>query len=343
MTLDTTEVIGRLLDAVAEANKDVLPLTDDADPRSDFECVDIPNQKFSVFMRRMRRFRHADRLWLQALVLVHRLQFIARMSVTPYTVHRLMLTGFLLAAKLSYDANDVNVFVATRGGVALADLNCMEQSFLKLSQWHVIVWPEEGEVVTSSMAVLEAYAIACHNTGFAAAVFPAHVAQQLSLARNRLMHRTPVRSSPSTATARSVSCSPSGMRSPHAVAGSGPLHPRPPCGAQSVPSRAQVSVAADQQQQQQQRVRAGVAPQPPASLDTQQQHPPGVRAHAHDGPQARESTHRPRPPPQQRSSSIRRGREFIRCVALALADRGPPKAAVSDCPSPASTAPDSLE
>eukprot|EP01062_Namystynia_karyoxenos_P031326 TRINITY_DN23243_c0_g1_i1.p2 TRINITY_DN23243_c0_g1~~TRINITY_DN23243_c0_g1_i1.p2 ORF type:complete len:299 (+),score=53.49 TRINITY_DN23243_c0_g1_i1:68-964(+) len=185
--------IGTLVDEVAEANK-FAHLLDEDHPAADFECLHPPAQAFSVYMKRFHRIRMTPALWLQALILVGRLQRSGRCPVNPCTVHRLMATAMTVAVKLSYDCRDAGPKVARFGGVQLAELNDMEETFMKLSDWRVLIWPEEYKIMASSAGLLKAYAEGLrgrtpHPDG--AMLIPDAIWAQLQRARDAVAFRPP--------------------------------------------------------------------------------------------------------------------------------------------------------
>ncbi|DBB05646.1 TPA: hypothetical protein ACH3X1_012263 [Trebouxia sp. C0004] len=63
----------------------------------------------------------------------------AEPRVTSLTVHRLLITAVMLAAKLMDDKYYNNAYYAKIGGVAIGDLNCMELDMLRLLDYRVVV------------------------------------------------------------------------------------------------------------------------------------------------------------------------------------------------------------
>jgi len=59
--------------------------------------------------------------------------------VTSLTVHRLLITAVMLAAKLMDDKYYNNAYYAKIGGVATGDLNCMELDMLRLLDYRIVV------------------------------------------------------------------------------------------------------------------------------------------------------------------------------------------------------------
>lgn len=59
--------------------------------------------------------------------------------MTSLTVHRLLITAVMLAAKLMDDKYYNNAYYAKIGGVAVGELNCMELDMLRLLDYRIVV------------------------------------------------------------------------------------------------------------------------------------------------------------------------------------------------------------
>eukprot|EP01062_Namystynia_karyoxenos_P051627 TRINITY_DN4063_c0_g1_i9.p1 TRINITY_DN4063_c0_g1~~TRINITY_DN4063_c0_g1_i9.p1 ORF type:complete len:277 (+),score=87.05 TRINITY_DN4063_c0_g1_i9:82-912(+) len=173
-------IIGELIDAVAAANaKVVLPEGDLLDLREVFECSAVPPQSFSAYMMRFRRYRQVDSLWVQALVLAHRLQTWEDVTITSHTMHRLMLTCFLCATKLNIDNSQANKIVAGHGGVPTSELSFMERCLLILLDWTVHVGGEEWSLIMDNLGMLEAHAAAVRGSEGPAPLLPEALARAI--------------------------------------------------------------------------------------------------------------------------------------------------------------------
>lgn len=64
-------------------------------------------------------------------------------DITSHNVHRLVLTCFVVAAKLRDDVYYANAYYAQVGGVSLRDINALEAHLLTLLDWTTHVEPEE--------------------------------------------------------------------------------------------------------------------------------------------------------------------------------------------------------
>eukprot|EP01062_Namystynia_karyoxenos_P051623 TRINITY_DN4063_c0_g1_i5.p1 TRINITY_DN4063_c0_g1~~TRINITY_DN4063_c0_g1_i5.p1 ORF type:complete len:304 (+),score=83.89 TRINITY_DN4063_c0_g1_i5:97-912(+) len=171
-------IIGGLVDAVAAANGGAQSVNS-RDIRSVFECTQAPSLSFSEYMKRFRRFRQVDSLWVQAIVIAHRLQTKADTPINSHTVHRLMLTCFLCAAKLNIDNSEANKIVAGHGGVQTSELSFMETCLLIILDWTVLVSGEEWSLIMDNLDLLEAHAAAVRGSGGPATLLPEALARAL--------------------------------------------------------------------------------------------------------------------------------------------------------------------
>eukprot|EP01062_Namystynia_karyoxenos_P074319 TRINITY_DN71204_c0_g1_i1.p1 TRINITY_DN71204_c0_g1~~TRINITY_DN71204_c0_g1_i1.p1 ORF type:complete len:268 (+),score=59.66 TRINITY_DN71204_c0_g1_i1:90-893(+) len=180
-----TAVIGSLIDAVTTANVGV-PL-DTLGMHSCFESSAVL-QSFSEYMHRFRRFRSVDALWVQALVLAHRLQARMDLPITPENVHRLMLTCFLITAKLHIENSQANKIIGSAGGCPTDELTAMECALLTLMDWSVLVLPEEYSLVMDNLDMLEAHTAAVGG-GDVAPLLPEALAHMLDNRRAAVLAR----------------------------------------------------------------------------------------------------------------------------------------------------------
>eukprot|EP01062_Namystynia_karyoxenos_P051620 TRINITY_DN4063_c0_g1_i2.p1 TRINITY_DN4063_c0_g1~~TRINITY_DN4063_c0_g1_i2.p1 ORF type:complete len:307 (+),score=101.77 TRINITY_DN4063_c0_g1_i2:97-921(+) len=171
-------IIGGLVDAVAAANGGAQSVNS-RDIRSVFECTQAPSLSFSEYMKRFRRFRQVDSLWVQAIVIAHRLQAQADTPINAHTVHRLMLACFLCATKLNIDNSQANKIIAQNGGVETGDLTCMERCLLTLLDWTILVGGEEWSLIMDNLDQLEAHAAAVRGSEGPAPLLPEALARAI--------------------------------------------------------------------------------------------------------------------------------------------------------------------
>lgn len=88
---------------------------------------------------------HSDlavRYILTSLLYIERVQKNTGMKITLYNVHRLLITGIMIAAKVLDDFQPNQKYFADLGGVSVAELCRLEAAFLQLCDYNVNVDPE---------------------------------------------------------------------------------------------------------------------------------------------------------------------------------------------------------
>lgn len=88
----------------------------------------------------------AVRYLIVALILLDRMQKRHdEVLITSQNVHRLLITGVLLAAKTSDDVQPKQRYFSDLGGISLKEMNALESNFLKLLNFEAYVSPEQFE------------------------------------------------------------------------------------------------------------------------------------------------------------------------------------------------------
>ncbi len=122
-----------------------------------FEGVAAPSISMEDYLKRLVRYLEAwkpstaeDELSIGKRSLVMAMVFLDRLlqsapgfQLSALNVHRLVLIGFLVSVKVQEDVPFPNAFWAKVGGVPLAELNSMENTFLQVLQFRVHVRAEE--------------------------------------------------------------------------------------------------------------------------------------------------------------------------------------------------------
>eukprot|EP00754_Rhynchopus_humris_P014902 Rhum_TRINITY_DN14420_c12_g1::Rhum_TRINITY_DN14420_c12_g1_i2::g.89520::m.89520 len=72
-------------------------------------------------------------------------------TFTSCNIHRLLLTSFVVAAKLRDDTYYSNKYYASIGGVSLQDMNKMEQQFLTCTGWELHISKKEYDQYFAAM------------------------------------------------------------------------------------------------------------------------------------------------------------------------------------------------
>ena len=73
-------------------------------------------------------------------------------TFTSHNIHRLLLTSFVVAAKLRDDTYYSNKYYASIGGVSLPDMNKMESCFLRCTAWELHISKKEYDQYYAAMA-----------------------------------------------------------------------------------------------------------------------------------------------------------------------------------------------
>lgn len=88
---------------------------------------------------------HSDmgvRYVLAAIVFVERIQMKTGMEVSLFNIHRLIITGTMIASKVLDDIQPNQKYFADLGGVTPVELTRLEAAFLNLIDYHVHIEPE---------------------------------------------------------------------------------------------------------------------------------------------------------------------------------------------------------
>ena len=114
-----------------------------------FESSTVPGMPIETYLAAIRRvgtrynLPDASQIWETTFILLLRLSKKNSTCLTPHTIHRLVLTAFTVAMKLTGEKHISNASVAAACGVSLANLNEMERALLELLNWELCVSREE--------------------------------------------------------------------------------------------------------------------------------------------------------------------------------------------------------
>eukprot|EP01062_Namystynia_karyoxenos_P004072 TRINITY_DN11442_c0_g1_i1.p1 TRINITY_DN11442_c0_g1~~TRINITY_DN11442_c0_g1_i1.p1 ORF type:complete len:263 (+),score=92.47 TRINITY_DN11442_c0_g1_i1:55-843(+) len=156
-TQDLVARVCAIVENVAAANEAHSKVHHSRDPRAFFDCIEVPALTFTDYAAQLTPLKF-DAVWPLALILADRLCRKADCTFNPHQVHRLMLTAYCIACKLSYDLRGLSCPTAYRGSVGLEDLHRMERTFLSCCDWEVTVTPEEYYNVVDNIEQLQAAA-----------------------------------------------------------------------------------------------------------------------------------------------------------------------------------------
>lgn len=108
-----------------------------------FHSAHKPPLEISDYLKRVHKyFFCSDECFVIALVYIDRVSRTdPSMTVCDLTVHRLLFTAVMLAAKFHDDTYYSNAYYAKAGGLSLKEVNVLEACMLKQMQWKLQVHP----------------------------------------------------------------------------------------------------------------------------------------------------------------------------------------------------------
>ena len=90
---------------------------------------------YDYYYRICKYFRCSTVVFLIALIYMDRLS--SRVEINKYTVHRLIITTFVIAVKYIEDLHYSNAFYAQVGGITLQELNKYESKILEILEYEL--------------------------------------------------------------------------------------------------------------------------------------------------------------------------------------------------------------
>ncbi|KAF4659591.1 mitochondrial peripheral inner membrane protein [Perkinsus olseni] len=111
-----------------------------------FYSLRAPSISVHAYLKRFEKhFMCSRECYLIALIYLDRLSESCdcQFRITRRSIHKFFLTALVIAVKYFDDLYYDNKYYAHVGGVRVAELNCMEATFLQLIEWHLFVSPEE--------------------------------------------------------------------------------------------------------------------------------------------------------------------------------------------------------
>jgi len=113
-----------------------------------FHSARVPPLTITDYLKRIHKhFFCSDECFVMALVLIDRASKThPSMTVCDLTVHRLLITAVMIAAKFHDDLYYSNGYYAKVGGLGVKEANLLESNFLKLLDWKVHVTKQEYEL-----------------------------------------------------------------------------------------------------------------------------------------------------------------------------------------------------
>lgn len=113
-----------------------------------FHAVRPPQLSIHAYLQRIADyFVCSDECLVIGLVYIDRLMKLQpQFVVSPLSIHRLLATSMMVAAKFFDDSFFINSYYARVAGVRAPELNDLEVQFLQFLDWRLFVPPEEFEI-----------------------------------------------------------------------------------------------------------------------------------------------------------------------------------------------------
>eukprot|EP01012_Entosiphon_sulcatum_P028994 TRINITY_DN35210_c0_g1_i1.p1 TRINITY_DN35210_c0_g1~~TRINITY_DN35210_c0_g1_i1.p1 ORF type:complete len:186 (-),score=29.57 TRINITY_DN35210_c0_g1_i1:83-640(-) len=133
--------ITAVLNQITQRNKEA---TVCAEGLQIFTAARVPPVGIGEYVQRIAKYAYCSpECFVFALVYLDRLiAQNANCTLTPYNVHRLLITSVLLAAKARDDTYYSNAYYSAIGGISNAEMNRLEISFLTMIGFNLFVAPE---------------------------------------------------------------------------------------------------------------------------------------------------------------------------------------------------------
>ncbi|EER20215.1 conserved hypothetical protein, partial [Perkinsus marinus ATCC 50983] len=100
-----------------------------------FHAVNVPTIPLGTYLRRLaRKFNCSTIFFIIALIYIDRVKLGRRETfrINSYSIHRLLLSALLVSIKFYDDCYYSNANYAKFAGIRLAELNSLEEGFLRL-------------------------------------------------------------------------------------------------------------------------------------------------------------------------------------------------------------------
>ncbi|KAI8384159.1 cyclin-domain-containing protein [Blakeslea trispora] len=135
-TKDTIKMMTCLLEKTINAEEPKMPSTC-------FHARSIPSISIHAYLLRILKYCPcANECFLAVLVYFDRLSKSA-ITIDPYNIHRLLISGIMVASKLYSDVFFTNTRYAKVGGLPVTELNRLELEFIAMNQFSLFVSMEE--------------------------------------------------------------------------------------------------------------------------------------------------------------------------------------------------------
>lgn len=105
--------------------------------RTLFEHQTAPNIETKAYLKRLQRYcPNTNECYLSIIVYLERIHHV---SVSPHSVHRLMLVAYMLASKFFNDTFYTNTRYAKVGGISNTEINILEIQMLDLLDYNLYI------------------------------------------------------------------------------------------------------------------------------------------------------------------------------------------------------------
>ncbi|KAI9483505.1 MAG: cyclin-domain-containing protein [Benjaminiella poitrasii] len=146
-TSDTIKIVTHLLERITKTNDKLQcnTLRHTSSPYTCFYARSIPSIDIQSYLARILKYCPcANECFLSLLVYLDRMsRNSTELRIDSYNIHRLIITGIMVASKFFSDMYYTNARYAKVGGLPVTELNALELQFLKLNNFELNVQIEE--------------------------------------------------------------------------------------------------------------------------------------------------------------------------------------------------------
>ncbi|GAA5809599.1 hypothetical protein MFLAVUS_003010 [Mucor flavus] len=144
-TSDTIKIVTHLLERITKTNDRIQQTSRHTSPYACFYARVIPNIDIQAYLVRILKYCPcANECFLSLLVYFDRMsRNSSGLRIDSFNIHRLVITGIMVASKFFSDVFYTNTRYAKVGGLPVSELNALELQFLKLNSFKLNVKVEE--------------------------------------------------------------------------------------------------------------------------------------------------------------------------------------------------------
>eukprot|EP01039_Chlorochromonas_danica_P004251 gene4251-4671_t len=147
-------LIADVLEEIIASNHEqgLIKMAGRADLFFPFQSSSLPSISLSAYLRRLSRAcQCSSGSLVLMLVYLDRLIEDARLLLSPFNIHRLVMTSLLLAMKYHEDLYYNNNFLSTVGGMALEEVNALERLLWKTLHYSLYVSSETYDIYEQNL------------------------------------------------------------------------------------------------------------------------------------------------------------------------------------------------